>query len=325
MPRKVMVWGLVLLMVCGSLLACRKTTSVKKVVLNEVAHSIFYAPMYVAIENGYFKEEGLEIKLVNGAGADNVMTALIAGEADIGFMGPESTVYVYNQGSENYAVNFAQLTQRAGNFLVSRDNQDNFKWSDLKGKTVIGGRVGGMPEMVFEYVLKMNGLDPKSDLTIIQNIAFGLTAEAFANGTGDYTVEFEPFATALEQSGNGHVIASLGVDSGYVPYTCYCALESYMQKNPDTLKAFTNAIKRGLAYTNSHTAAEIANVISPQFKETDIDALTTIVERYQSQDTWKNDVLLTEESFELLQNILEDAGELSKRVDYNTLVTTDFV
>ena len=181
--------------------------------MGKLAHSIFYAPMYVAIENGYFADEGLDITLVNGSGADNVMTSLISGDADIGFMGPEATVYVYNQGAQNYAVNFAQLTQRAGNFLVAREEEPDFTWQDLKGKTVLGGREGGMPEMIFEYVLTLNNIDPKNDLTIIQNVDFGLTAEAFASGTADYTVEFEPFATSLEMNGNGHVIASLGRDS----------------------------------------------------------------------------------------------------------------
>ena len=295
-----------------------------KVTLNEVAHSIFYAPMYVAIENGYFADEGLDITLVNGSGADNVMTSLISGDADIGFMGPEATVYVYNQGAQNYAVNFAQLTQRAGNFLVAREEEPDFTWQDLKGKTVLGGREGGMPEMIFEYVLTLNNIDPKNDLTIIQNVDFGLTAEAFASGTADYTVEFEPFATSLEMNGNGHVIASLGEDSGYVPYTCFSALESYIQAHPDIIQAFTNAIQKGLDYVGSHTPAEIADVIQPQFEETDTDKLIAIIDRYAAQDTWKEDCIFTEEAFNLLQNILDQAGELTERVDYGTLITTEF-
>ncbi len=309
------------LMLCG----CQDTaTGLTKVRLNEVAHSIFYAPMYVAIENGYFEEEGLDIELTNGNGADNVMTSLIAGESDIGFMGPESTIYVYNEGSGNYAVNFAQLTQRAGNFLVGREADEDFTWSDLKGKTVIGGRAGGMPQMIFEYILKMNGIDPANDLTIIQNVDFGVTAEAFAGGTGEYTVEFEPHATALEESGNGYVIASLGVDSGYVPYTCFSALSSYIDENPEIIQKFTNAIQKGLDYVASHSSEEIAKVIQTQFEETDFETLKTIVERYHSQDTWKTDTRFEKDAFELLQNILEEAGELSERVDYDTLVTTEF-
>ena len=252
------------------------------------------------------------------------MTAMIAGEADIGFMGPEATIYVYNEGNENYGVNFAQLTQRAGNFLVGRKADPDFKWSDLKGKTVIGGRAGGMPQMVFEYILKMNGLDPKKDVNIIQNIDFGVTAEAFVGGTGDYTVEFEPHATGVEKDGSGAVIASLGVDSGYVPYTCFSALESYMNEHPDVIQSFVKGIQKGLDYVNSHSSEEIAKIIQPQFEETDFDTLKTIVERYHSQDTWKKDTVFTEEAFELLQNILEEAGVLEKRVDYDDLVTTRF-
>ena len=298
--------------------------SLTKITLNEVAHSIFYAPMYVAIENGYFEKEGLDITLVNGAGADKVMTALISGEADIGFMGPEATIYTYNQGASDYAVNFAQLTQRAGNFLVGRTNETNFKWEDLKGTTVIGGRAGGMPQMVFEYILKQHGIDPKTDLEIIQNIDFGITAEAFASGTGDYTVEFEPFASALELADNGHVIASLGVDSGYVPYTCFSALKSYISANPEIIQHFTNAIQEGLNYVNSHTPKEISEIIAPQFKETDAKTLEIIVIRYHEQDTWKTDTTFTQDAFDLLQNILDEAGELEKRADYNALINTGF-
>lgn len=305
---------------------CKTTTrkQLKPVVLNEVAHSIFYAPQYAAIELGYFEDEGLDLTLVNGAGADKVMTALISGDADIGFMGSEASIYVYQQGSDDYAVNFAQLTQRAGNFLVGREAQDNFTWADLKGKKVLGGRAGGMPEMVFEYILKKNGIDPAADLTIDQSINFGLTAAAFTSNDADYTVEFEPFATGLEKEGNGHVIASLGVDSGYVPYTAYSVKKSYLEKNPETIQKFTNAIQKGLEYVNTHSAEEIAKVIQPQFKETDEDTIATIVGRYKDQDTWKGDTVFEKDSFELLENILEEAGELNERVPYDKLVTTEF-
>ena len=292
-------------------------------VLNEVAHSIFYAPQYAAIELGYFEDEGIDLTLVNGAGADKVMTALISGDAQIGFMGSEASIYVYQEGSQDYAVNFAQLTQRAGNFLVGREAQDNFTWADLKGKKVLGGRAGGMPEMVFEYILKKNGIDPAADLTIDQSINFGLTA-AFTSNDADYTVEFEPFATGLEKEGNGHVIASLGVDSGYVPYTAYSVKKSYLEKNPETIQKFTNAIQKGLEYVNTHSAEEIAKVIQPQFKETDEDTIATIVGRYKDQDTWKGDTVFEKDSFELLENILEEAGELNERVPYDKLVTTEF-
>ncbi len=301
-----------------------ETSGLTPVTLNEVAHSVFYAPQYAAIELGCFEEEGIDLKLVNGGGADKVMTALISGDADIGFMGSEAGIYVYQEGSEDYAVNFAQLTQRAGNFLVSRSPEPDFQWADLKGKSVLGGRAGGMPEMVFEYILKKNGLDPQTDLSIDQSISFGLTAAAFPGSGADYTVEFEPFATALEQQGQGYVVASLGVDSGYVPYTAYSARRTYMEEHPEIIQGFVNAIQKGLEYVNSHSAQEIAEVIHPQFQETDTATLAVIIDRYKEQDTWKEDTIFTEESFNLLQNILEEAGELKDRVPYEDLVTTEF-
>ena len=295
-----------------------------KVTLNEVAHSIFYAPMYVAIEEGYFKDEGIDLDLVCGFGADKTMTAVISGEADIGFMGSESSIYVYNQGSEDYMVNFAQLTQRAGNFQVARQPMENFSWNDIKGKNVLGGRKGGMPEMVFEYILKKNGINPAADLNIDQSIDFGSTGAAFSGGQGDFTVEFEPSATLLEQQGDGYVVTSLGVDSGYVPYTAYSARQSYIEQNPEIIQSFTNALQKGMDFVQSHTPEEIAKVIAPQFEDTDLETITTIVNRYYSQDTWKADLIFQEDSFTLLQNILEEAGELSQRVPYADLVTTEF-
>lgn len=313
-----------------SLLAClctgcqKEANNLTKVTLNEVAHSIFYAPQYVAIEMGYFEEEGIDLNLVTGFGADKTMSALVAGEADIGFMGSESSIYLYNQGAEDYAVNFAQLTQRAGNFLVSREPEEDFQWSDLIGHEIIGGRPGGMPQMVLEYILKLNNINPDTDVSLVQNIDFGNTSGAFAGGTGDYTVEFEPSATALEQEGAGYVVASLGVDSGYVPYTAYCAKQSYMEANPDIIQHFTNALQKGMDYVNTHSAEEIAEIIAPQFAETDLDTLTTIVERYAAQDTWKDNLIFEEDSFLLLENILKEAGELDAYVPYDALINTDY-
>lgn len=308
------------------LTGCSKssTSDNKKVVLNEVAHSIFYAPMYVAIEEGYFEEEGIDLELVTGYGADKTMTAVLSGEADIGFMGPESTVYTYLGDTNDYVVNFAQLTQRAGNFLVARTEVPDFEWNDLIGTTVLGGRKGGMPEMVFEYILKKNNIDPSKDLSIDQSIDFGSTAAAFSNGQGDYTVEFEPFATSLEEQGIGYVIASLGEDSGYVPYTAFSAKTSYMNENPKIMQGFVNALQKAMDYVNSHSAEEIATIIQKQFPETELATLTTIISRYKEQDTWKEDLIFEEDSFTLLQNILEEAGELSERVPYEELVNTTY-
>lgn len=315
-----------LLTIVVGLIGCGDSSkeNLTTVKLNEVAHSIFYAPLYVAIEEGYFEEEGIDLELVTGFGADKTMTALLSGEADIGFMGPETTVYTANEGANDKVVNFAQLTQRAGNFVVAREDMPDFSWNDLKEKTVLGGRAGGMPEMVFEYVLKENGIDPSTDLTIDQSIDFGSTAAAFSGGSGDFSVEFEPGATNLEKEGAGFVVASVGVDSGYVPYTAFSAKESYIQKHPELIQSFTNALQKGMDYVNQHSSEDIADVISPQFKDTDKNTISTIVERYKSQDTWKNNLVFSEESYNLLLDILEEAGVITDRPAYKELVTTTY-
>ncbi len=326
--RKLLSLSLALFICAGFLFACSKepapSENLTKVTLNEVAHSIFYAPMYVAIEEGYFAEEGIDLTLVTGFGADKTMTAVLTGEADIGFMGSESTIYTYAGGAEDYVVNFAQLTQRAGNFLVSREPIDNFTWDMLKGCDVLGGRAGGMPQMVFEYILKKHGINPQTDLNIDQSIDFGSTAAAFSGGDADFTVEFEPHATALETKGDGYVVASLGKDSGYVPYTAFSAKKSFINANPELIQAFTNALQKGMTYVQNHTPEEIAKVISPQFTETDISTITTIVARYHEQDSWKADLIFSAESFDLLQNILAEAGELPAKIPYADLVNTSF-
>ena len=329
MKKKLMVFLLLFAMIVCSMAGCGKresgaTNEMKPVILNEVAHSIFYAPMYVAIENGYFKDEGIELTLNTGFGADKTMTALLTGEADIGFMGPEATLYTYLGDMEDYAVNFAQLTQRAGNFVVAREDDEEFTWDKLVGKTVLGGRAGGMPEMVFEYVLKKNNIDIATDLTIDQSIDFGATAAAFSGGQGDYTIEFEPHATALESKGDGFVVASVGEDSGYVPYTAFSAKKSYIENNPEVIKAFTNALQKGMDYVQNHTPEEIAKVIQPQFEETPLETITAIVQRYYDQDTWKDNLVFEEDAFILLQDILDEAGQLEKRVAYEDLVNTTF-
>ena len=335
---KILSIFLLLCLLCSTLFfsSCSKSSSVgtagntEKVVLNEVAHSCFYAPMYVAIENHYFEEEGLSIDLVTGYGADKTMTAVLTGEADIGFMGSEASIYTYLEGANDYVVNFAQLTQRAGNFLVAREPIDNFDWSMLKDSYVLGGRDGGMPEMVFEYILKTHNVQPDTDLTIDKSIDFGSTAAAFSGARindanyPDFTVEFEPHATALEAKGDGVIVASLGEASGYVPYTAFSAKASYIKEHESTIQAFTNALQKGQEYVLSHSAEETAKVIQPQFEETDLTTITTIVGRYLSQDTWKNNLIFEEDSFTLLENILEEAGQLKERVPYDTLVTKKY-
>ncbi|BDF47053.1 nitrate ABC transporter substrate-binding protein [Lachnospiraceae bacterium] len=333
MKKRILAFTLVLAMALFCFAGCGKKQEAVKdtpdktmidVTLNEVAHSIFYAPMYVAIEEGYFAEEGINLTLVTGFGADKTMTAVLTDEADIGFMGSEASIYTYLGGTEDYVVNFAQLTQRAGNFLVAREPIGNFSWDMLKNCTVLGGRAGGMPEMVFEYILRKNGIDPKADLSIDQSIDFGSTAAAFSGGQGDFTVEFEPHATALEQKGDGYVVASLGEDSGYVPYTAFSAKKSYLEAHPDVIQAFTNALQKGMDYVQSHTPEEIAAVIQPQFEETEKETLTTIVTRYYDQASWKDNLVFDEDAFTLLQNILEESGELAQRVPYADLVNTDY-
>lgn len=290
--------------------------------LNEVVHSVFYAPQYVAIANGYFEDEGLNIELSVGNGADKSMTALLSDSADIALLGTEAGIYVINEGRENSVKAFAQLTQRAGNFLISRTDGENFDWESLRGKSVIGGRKGGMPELVLEYVLKQKGLE--NDVEIINNISFESTAGAFAADVGDFTVEFEPTATSLEQEGVGYVAASLGTECGFVPYTVYMASSEYMEENPEIIQKFTNAVYRGQLWTENHTSGEIAEVIQSYFPENDVETLAGIIERYKSQDTWRATPVYSEEDFELFEDIMEEGGELTRRVAFDELIDNSF-
>jgi len=315
---------LLLVIIIASISGCQKKQELTTLRLNEVAHSIFYAPQYVAMEQGYFEEEGLNIELTTGFGADKSMTALLSNNADIALLGAEASIYVFNEGKEDYAINFAQLTQRAGNFLVAREPISDFTWDMVKDKTIIGGRPGGMPQMVLEYILKEKGIEPFVDTDIITNIDFGLTAGAFTNGTGDFTAEFEPTASVLEQSGEYYVVTSLGVDSGYLPYTGYMALGSYLSENKEIIQKFTNAIYKGQLWVDSHTSEEIAKVIKPYFPEADVELITTIVTRYKEQDTYRTDPIFDKDGFELLQDVLSSSGQLTDRVNYDDLVTTEF-
>lgn len=306
-----------------TLSACKKD-ELKTIRLIEVTHSLFYTPQYVAITQGFFEEEGLKINLINGKGADKCMTALLSNEADIAFMGPEASVYVYNQGKEDYAVNFAQLTQKDGSFLVGREKDDNFNFEKLRGKTIIGGRKGGMPEMALEYVLKKNGLEPGKDVNVRTDIQFDVMAGAFIGGEGDYVALFEPVAASLEKEGKGYVVSSIGKEAGYIPYTCYCTTKGNLEKNPDTIQSFTNAIYKGMLWVQNHSVEEIAKAVKPQFPDTDDEILITLITRYKEQDTWKPDLILTEEGLNHMMDIVEMAGELDKRADYDKIVTTKF-
>ncbi len=295
-----------------------------KIKVAEVTHSIFYAPQYVALNEGFFKEEGLDVALINTKGADKTMAALLSKEVEIGFMGPEASIYVYNQGKEDYAINFALLTQRDGSFLLGREKDNSFTFDKLKGKTIIGGRKGGVPEMTLEYVLKKNSLKIGESVNVRTDIQFDVMAGAFAGGEGDYVALFEPVASSMEKEGKGYIVASIGKESGYLPYTCYSTRKSYMEKNPDIIQKFTNAIYKGQLWVENHTSEEIAKSISSQFPDTDIAALTQVVERYKSQDTWSKTPVLQKESLNHLMDIIELAGELNKRAPYEKIVTTTF-
>ncbi|MBC8591302.1 ABC transporter substrate-binding protein [Wansuia hejianensis] len=321
--KKLSIFLVIFLIIAMFSTACTKSKN-QKIRLMEVTHSLFYTPQYVAITQGFFEEEGFDIELINGGGADKVMAALLSGEADIGFMGPEASVYVYNQGRENYAINFAQLTQRDGSFLVGREKDNNFTFDKLKGKTVIGGRKGGMPEMTLEYVLKSHGLDLDKDVTVRTDIQFDAMAGAFLSGEGDYVTLFEPVAASLEKEGKGYVVASIGEEGGYIPFTAYSATKKYMEKNPDVIQRFTNALYKAMVWVQNSTTEEIAKAVKPQFPDTEDDILMALIDRYKNQDSWKPDLIITEEGLNHMMDIMELAGELDKRADYNKIVTTKF-
>lgn len=322
--RNLIIMVMSLLLIVSMAVGCSKDDELKKIRLIEVTHSLFYTPQYVAITQGFFEEEGLSIELINGKGADKVMAALISGEAEIGFMGPEASVYVYNQGRDDYVINFAQLTQRDGSFLVGREKDDDFTWEDLKGKEILGGRKGGMPLMTLEYIIKSHGLQIPEDVNVRTDVQFDVLAGAFIAGEGDYVSLFEPVATSLEMEGQGYVVASMGEAAGYIPYTAYSATRDYMEKNADIIQSFTNAVLKGMIWVQNSSTEEIAKAVQPQFPDTDIEVLKTLIDRYRSQDSWKPDLIITEDGFDHLMNIMELAGELDKRADYDKLVNTEF-
>jgi len=292
--------------------------------LNEVTRSVFYAPQYVALNKGFFEDEGLKVEVTSGQGADKVMTAVLAGQSDIGFAGPEAAIYVYNEGKEDHAVIFAQLTKRDGSFLVGREDDPDFQWTDVIGKEIIGGRKGGVPEMTLEYVLKKHGIMPGKDVTVDTSVQFALMAGAFTGGKGDYVTLFEPTASIIEKEGRGYILASVGQASGEIPYTAYFANKSYINKNKDIIQKFTNAIYRGQLWIKNHTPEEIAEAIAPSFPDTDIEILTTVARRYKEGDVWCENPVMKEESLNLLQDVMDMAGELKQRVPFDKLVNNEF-
>lgn len=291
-----------------------------KVKVAEVAHTIFYAPAYAAISKGYFEEEGIEIDLTLASGADNVTAAVLSGDVDIGFCGSEATIYVYNSGEKDYLINFARLTKRDGSFLVSKEPYDDFTLEDLKGKTVIGGRKGGMPEMTFEWGLRENGINPKEDLTIDTSVDFAAMEGAFIGGDADFVTLFEPNATSVEKQGLGYVVGYVGQWGGEVPYTSYNARKSFIDENPELIEGFKNAINKGLEYVKNTDSEIVAKDIYEFFPELSLNDLTVIIERYKTNDAWADSTEITEDDFEHLQEIMESSGELDKKAPYDKLV-----
>lgn len=325
MKKRLIITGVILLLI-GVITALTMTFSTPKeddnlttINLAEVSHTIFYAPQYAAIQNGYFEEEGMEINLILTPGADKVAAALLSKDADIGLSGSEATIYVYNGGEQDYLKTFAQLTQKDGSFLVSRTPIENFTLEDLRGKTVIGGRRGGMPEMTFEYVLRQNGMDPKTDLTIDTSVEFAAMGGAFIGGDDDFVTLFEPTALEVEQQGYGYVVASIGELGGVVPYTSYSARISFIEENTDLIAGFNRAVQKGLDYVHSHSDEEVAETILSFFPDTSLNDLTEVVGRYREIDAWPTTTSFTEESFNHLQDIMIDAGELEEKVPYSEL------
>ena len=302
----------------------KNNTTLKKVVVAEVAHSIFYAPMYVAYTEGYFKEEGLDVEIILTAGADKVTAAVLSDDVNIGFCGSESTIYLYNEGVKDYLVNFAGLTKKDGSFLVSRKKYDNFTVENLKGKTIIGGRKGGMPEMTLKWALKENGIDYEDDVIIDTSIAFNAMSGAFIGGQGDFVSLFEPNALELEKQGLGYVVASVGELGGIVPYTAFNAKKSYIENNPDVIEGFTKAIQKGLDYVHNNSSKDIASKILSEFPDTSLTDLEKIIDRYKNIDSWFKTTYINEDDFIHIEEIMENAKELSKRVPYDKLVNNTY-
>jgi NitT/TauT family transport system substrate-binding protein len=296
----------------------------EKVKVAEVTRSVFYAPLYVAVEQGLFKEEGLDVEVTTVWGGDKTMTALISDGADVALVGSETSIYVSARGSTDPIINFAQLTQTDGTFLVSRERVENFNWDLLKNSDFLGQRKGGMPQMVGEYVLKQHGIHPQNDLNLIQNIDFANIANAYISGTGDYVQLFEPQASMFEKEGRGYIVASFGTESGHVPYTTFMTKESYLTENEETVEKFTAAIYKAQQWVYENSSAETAKLIKNYFEDTDLEIIESSIERYKNQESFAKNPILDQEEWENLQNIMDEAGELPKRVDYNTLVNTEF-
>ncbi|UOK61580.1 ABC transporter substrate-binding protein [Paenibacillus sp. OVF10] len=310
----------ILLIIIVALTSCNKEENEAEITIGEVTRSVFYAPEYVAVAQGFFEEQGLEVDIQTTAGGDKTMAALLAGSVDIALVGAETSIYVYQQGAEDPVINFAQLTQTDGTFLFARNTEGSFDWDQLRASTFLGQRKGGMPQMAGEFALNKHGIDPQSDLELIQNVDFANIASAFASGTGDYVQLFEPQASIFEQEGRGKVVASFGTESGRLPYTVFMTKQSYLNDNKDIVQKFTNGLHKAQAWVDSHSAEEIAEVISPFFKDIDPAILVSSVNRYKEQGSYATDPIIDEEEWNNLLDVMSAAGELKERVDLNAIV-----
>lgn len=320
--KKIITAALIVSLLTLSILAftaCAKTDD-DVIRLNEVTHSVFYAPLYVAINKGYFEENGIKIELTNGGGADKSMTAVISGQADVGLMGPEAAVYVKTGGSNNYPVVFGQLTKCDGAFLIGRKAEPDFKWSDLKGKEIIGGRKGGMPAMSLEHALNKNNLVVGTDLTLNYDVQFDLITAAFEGGTGDYCTMFEPNASQYEALGKGYIVASVGKEAGEIPYTCFMATKEYIATNPEKITGFMKAVIKGIDFVINGNPDEIAEALRPSFPTTDDALLKKSVESYKAINAYMTNPVMTEESFEHMLDILEESGSITQRIAFSDII-----
>lgn len=323
--KKILAFALALSTFFITLSGCNKPNGgLTTVRVNEVTHSIFYAPFYVAIENGYFEEENILIELTNGGGADKSMTALLSNSADIGLMGPEASLYVYLNGKENYPKVFGQLTKRDGSFLISRTKEENFNYSNLTNKHIIAGRKGGVPAMTLAYMLQEKGYVDGVNITLNYDIQFNLTAAAFEGGTGDYCTLFEPTASEFEKAGKGYVVASIGKDSGEIPYTAFMALSDYISNNEEIIKGFLRAVYKGINFVKTANEEELALALKKQFPGISDESIAVSIKRYNECDAWVSNMTVEKTAFDRLQDIMINANELTEKVDYEKIVLTDY-
>lgn len=306
-------------------LACKQAeTETVPLALHEVTRSVFYAPQYIAMSLGYFEEEGLRVELTTSGGSEKAMTALLSGDADLCLAGPETGVYVMNEGKADHPVIVGQLTKRDGSFLIARKPTETFSWEDLKGKTIIGGRKGGMPIMTLRWVMAQNGLIDGENCTIIDSIQFNLMAGAFESGEGDYVTLFEPTATEFQKAGKGYIVANIGLESGEVPYTCYFASQKMIKEHPERIEAFLRAIYRAQQWIETASDEDAAKAMQPYFPDASLESLMAVVKSYRETDSWKKDPVMQEADYERLLAVIDFNGELTGRPDFNELVNNAF-